>query len=432
MVDFRPLRGIRYQAGVAGTMNQLVCPPYDVISKEHEQALLARSPNNMVRLELSEASGNPDPERYEGTARTYDNWLASGVLHQDLQPGYYLLRQRFPVGPGMQERYSLIGALRLEELGKGVRPHEHTGAEAKADRLALMESCAANFSPIMALYQDEDHIVQAVLNRSMVDAPVAKFDGDDGQQYALWRITDERAVATVHATLASQPVYIADGHHRYETALTYLERRQQETQGVEPAAEFVMMSLIAFDDPGLLVLPYHRVVRDLPPHLFTEIRDRIAQLFVTQPVSVDVRNAHALEVLVAQEGANQPAMVLVGPSGEEPYLLTIGNPQLVQRYTPQGPAAAISEVEAWLLEEVLLRPILGDDLGGHLSHVHQAQEALDLVRSDQAQLAFLLKGLPTDLFRRLVDTGVRLPRKSTYFHPKLPSGMVINSLQGPM
>ena len=429
MVDFRPFRGIRYQTGVAGPLDDLICPPYDVISPAHEQQLLGRSEYNMVRLELRELTGAPSPDRYASSAYHYRHWLEAGVLGRDEASGYYLLRQRFPDGPGTLERYSLVGALRLEEWGGGVLPHEQTGVAAKADRLALMEASAANFSPLMGLFGDDSGLMRRLQGWVATRRPDGQAEGDDGQRYTLWRIAEPELTALVSQTLALQPVYIADGHHRYETALNYWKQRRDQGSGASPASGFVMMGLIATDDPGLRILPYHREVGRLPPELFAQIRDRIAQLFITQPVAIDTSTPGPLEGLVAQEGRAGPAIGLMGPHGEGPYLLTVGNPSLVDRYLPSDQEAALREVEAWLLQEVVLRPVLGDSFPDYVTYTHEGAQALAGLQSGQAQLAFFLKGLPPPLFERLVGAGIRLPRKSTYFHPKLPSGLVINPLE---
>jgi uncharacterized protein (DUF1015 family) len=428
LVDFRPFRGIRFEPQVAGNLGQLICPPYDVISAADEQALKKRSPYNMVALELAEIMGQPVADRYQNAAQRYREWRTQGVLRQDKQPAYYLLRQRFPMSGGMAERYGLVGALRLEELGKGVLPHEHTGAAAKADRLSLMEAAGANFSSVMALFRDEGRLVETVRTRAMAQAPEAQFAGDDGQEYTLWLVTERQAVQTIHSALTSQPVYIADGHHRYETALTYLARRREEHSDPSPSAEFTMMTLIDFDDPGLVIMPYHRVVGGLPQDSLIRLQKRIAGLFRAQPVSVDLRSTEALERLVAQEGAERLALGILGPNGEGPYLLTLNNPTLLEPYVTQGQDVALREVEAWVLQEAALRPALGDGFEDYVSYVPEGQQALKMVQSGQAQIAFFLKGLRPLLFEQLVSLGIRLPRKSTYFHPKLPSGVIIKSL----
>ena len=429
MVDFRPFRGIRYRPGVAGPLDRLVCPPYDVISLAQERVLLEGSDFNMVRLELTEAPVEPDGGRYPAAARTYHQWLHDGVLGYEDGPTYYLLRQRFAFEGVARERYSLTGALRLEELGTGVLPHEDTAAGPKADRLALMEACHANFSPLMALFEDTDKVVERARHAAIAHPPTAEFSGDDGQDYALWRIADGESVAAIAATLAPRRLYITDGHHRYETALNYAKARA-ENGGGEPAADFVMMSIIDFDDPGLLILPYYRVVHGLSAQLLTQLRERIVQVFLNQPVAIDTTSPGPLEALVAQEGVARAVLSLVGSGTEGTSLLTVRDAGLVERYSAEASSPAMGELEAWLLQEVVLRPVLGDDFARHVTYTHDGQAALDQVREGGGQLAFFLKGVPRDLFVRLVGAGIRMPRKSTYFHPKLPSGVVMYSLEG--
>jgi uncharacterized protein (DUF1015 family) len=383
----------------------------------------------MVRLELAERPEPLPAERYAGAASHFRRWLDQGVLRRDSEPGFYLVQQRFPYARGTAERYSLTGALRLEALGQGVLPHEETAEAPKRDRLALMQACEANFSPIMALYQDDAHLVETVRHRAMARPPQAEITTPDGQHYALWRITDDEPVSAVREALASQSLFVADGHHRYETALTY--RDQMEDQGGgSTASRHVMVSLIDFDDPGLLVLPYHRVVGGMSPVLFGTLRERMREIFTVQLAGVEVKTSEPLEALVAQEGATRPAMGLVGPDGDGPYLLTPREPALVRPQTAQAPVPVVREVEPWLLQETLLRPVLGDGFHEYVTYVHDGPEALEMVTSGRAQLAFFLRGMPTPLFRQVVSAGIRLPRKSTYFYPKLPSGLVINPLDG--
>lgn len=426
MVDFRPFRGLRYDASVAGPMDALVCPPYDVISPAQEEALRVRSPHNMVRLELAEVQGEPSPARYHGAASVLRNWLAAGVLRRDTAPAYYLLRQAFTHDGAARERFAFLGALRLEPLGEHVMPHEHTAPGPKQDRLALMHACQANFSPLMLLYRDRAGAIAAVRHRTIARAPEAAF-AVDGESFTLWRLTDAAGLATVHDALMAGHAYIADGHHRYETSLTYRDAVPPEQGG---AAGFVMAGFIDLADPGLVIMPYHRVVHGLSPMAFSALRDRIQQVFFTQPVAVSLSSPAPLEALVAQQGAHGPALGLVGPHGEGPYLLTPGAATLVDRYAREAPAAAVREVEAWLLQEVLLRPVLGDGFADHVTYTHDGAAALAQVRAGEGQLAFFLKGVPPAVFETVVGKGVRLPRKSTYFYPKLPSGLVINPLVG--
>jgi len=377
----------------------------------------------MVRLELAELDGSASPERYEQAASTLRAWLEEGVLQRDEAPAYYLLRQRFRAPSGeMLERYALFGALRLQEPGTSVLPHEATGAAAKEDRLALMNATEANLSPLFMLFRD-DGAVAAVRNRAMARPPEAEL-GVGGEEFALWRIDDERDVEAIMLSLGSKQAFIADGHHRYETALNY------QREHPDDAARFVMTCLVSFDDPGLLILPYGRVVTGLDAEALSRVRERVSALFAVRPVAFGAETAGPLEELVAQEAAEGIAFGMVGPGGEGPYLLTIRDPGALVASVPQGTDPSVAQVEAWVLQEAVLRPALGDAYADHVAYVHDGAAALDAVRSGPGQLAFFLKGVPANLFEHVVARGVRLPRKSTYFWPKLPSGLVINSLQG--
>jgi uncharacterized protein (DUF1015 family) len=416
MVDFRPFRGVRY-AGSAGSLADLICPPYDVISESQEQELLARSPHNMVRLELAELSGPPPADRYERAAGEFARMKQEGVLKQDDVASYYLLRQRFSIGGVPQERLGLLGALRLEELGGAVLPHEDTAAGPKQDRLSLMEATSANFSPIMMLFRDADRRVAQVTQRVAATSPYADFVVE-GQGYTIWLISDPADVQTVHDALESQPTYIADGHHRYETAVGYGKR-------VGGGSETVLTCLISFDDPGLLIQPYYRVVHGLDDQKLGQMRNLLATLFTAIP-AVDPAPAE-LDAAIANLAQDQVALGVV-EQGKAPVLLTPADDTVPAPDATLPPLEQAKAVEANVLQELLFRPVMGDKFPENVAYVHDPVEAARMVESGEAQIAFFIKGVPADVFEVVVGAGIRLPRKSTYFHPKLPSGLVINPL----
>jgi uncharacterized protein (DUF1015 family) len=416
MVDFRPFRGVRY-AGSAGSLADLICPPYDVISESQEQELLARSPHNMVRLELAELSGPPPADRYERAAGEFARMKQEGVLKQDDVASYYLLRQRFSIGGAPQERLGLLGALRLEELGGAVLPHEDTAAGPKQDRLSLMEATSANFSPIMMLFRDADRRVAQVTQRVAATSPYADFVVE-GQGYTIWLISDPADVQTVHDALESQPTYIADGHHRYETAVGYGKR-------VGGGSETVLTCLISFDDPGLLIQPYYRVVHGLDDQKLGQMRNLLATLFTAIP-AVDHAPAE-LDAAIANLAQDQVALGVV-EQGKAPVLLTPADDTVPAPDATLPPLEQAKAVEANVLQELLFRPVMGDKFPENVAYVHDPVEAARMVESGEAQIAFFIKGVPADVFEVVVGAGIRLPRKSTYFHPKLPSGLVINPL----
>ncbi|MEX2598308.1 MAG: DUF1015 domain-containing protein [Dehalococcoidia bacterium] len=423
MVDFRPFRGVRYDTTVAGNMADLVCPPYDVISSTQEQALLSQNPNNMVLLELAELSGPAPADRYAKAAAAYQNLQASGVLRRDEQPSYYLLRQRFNVGAQTHERFGIFGALRIEELGKGVLPHEDTAAGPKQDRLALMEATQANFSPTMMLYRDPEGRVRQVRDQAVTKPPEVEFSVD-GEHYTCWAISDPDSTKVIQEALSSQPAYIADGHHRYETSIVYRDKKGGQD---DAASRFVLTCMLDFEDPGLLILPYYRVLHGLNGEQLEKLHALLAEYFTS--ASVGIASAAELDQAVAKAGVNQVVLGVV-EQGKEPYLLTPASDS-IPRFAPNDPPERqMRTVEAWVLQELLFRPVVGDAFPEHVAYVHDGQHAMDMVAKGEGQVAFFIKGVPADAFESVVGAGIRLPRKSTYFYPKLPSGLVINPLEG--
>ena len=418
MVDFRPFRAVRYSPS-AGPLDDLICPPYDVISPEAERDLLDRSPHNMVRLELAQLDGPPPPERYDAAAAALRSMLDSGVLAQDDAPAYYLLRQRFSSGGAERERHCLFGALLLEELGADVLPHEHTASGPKEDRLALMQATRANLSPLLMLYRDDVGVIGRTLAEAAAGPPDAEFAAD-GQRYALWVVRDAASVDALSGALADEQLYVADGHHRYETSLTYLA-------GAGSGAERVLTGIVAFDDPGLLIQPYYRVVHSASTEQMAKLNELLAFYFVARPSGTQPGDAGHLDAVIAAIGQGQTALGVV-QQGEAVQALTPANDIIPDPDPDAPPETQARSVEAFVLQEMLFRPVFGDAFPDHVAYVHDGAEAMAMVESGEGQAAFFVKGLPADVFRAVVGAGIRLPRKSTYFHPKLPSGVVINLL----
>ena len=423
MVDFRPFRAVRY-AESAGPLDSLICPPYDVILPPDEQELLARSPYNMVRMELAELTGPAPAERYTAAAAALQSMLAAGVLVRDDSPGYYVLRQRFHVNGVERSRVTLLGALHLEELGTGVLPHEDTAPGPKADRLELMRAARANFSPLMMLYRDESGTVGRTIAAVTSEPPAADFIVG-GEDYTVWVVSAPDVTATIAGALAAEDVYIADGHHRYETALTY----QREAASAGEAGGFVLTGLIGFDAPGLLILPYYRVVHNATPAQLAKLREILSLYFVARPAGVAAGDASALDAVVATLGQGQVTLGVVD-KGRPLQVLTPANDIIPEPDPEATPQTQVRSVEAFVLQEMLLRPVFGDAFPDHVAYVHEGEQAMEMVERGDGQVAFFVKGLPPDVFKSVVGAGIRLPRKSTYFYPKLPGGIAVNLLEG--
>ena len=426
MANISPFRGLRYSPSVAGPLTELLCPPYDVITPEQQQALQRSSPYNAVHLELP---GEGTQERYALAAQALAQWQQGGALLRDSRPNYYILRHRFTHMSQTLERWGITASVRLEEFHRQViLPHEETNAAPKADRLRLMEACRTNLSPIMSFYRDPQRRIRSVMERLAEPPPSAIATYDDNQELALWVVDAPELDGAFQVTLQDAPLFIGDGHHRYETALLYRDQARQRSEGWDEKAAFnyVMMTLIDFDDPGLLVLPYHRTLGGMDPPTLTAVRNRLLEIFELQPFATQPTTPEALEEAVAQQGKGV-SLGLLGPDGEGPYLLTLRQEALETLLALPG-GTTLRDSEGWVLHQAVLEPALGD-AGQHLTYVHDRQEAWDSVVRGRQQMAFFLKPFPMDLFQAVVSTGQRLPPKSTYFHPKLPTGLVFDPLE---
>ncbi len=431
MADVRPFRGWRYDPDIVGDPGSVLGPPYDMVTPELQDSLSRRSPYNVVHLEAGEGLdwASPAADQYSAAAALFEQWTGQGVLRRDQEPGYYLMKQGFQSQGRQQSRLGLIACVRLEEYeSRQVLPHEYTEEPAIRDRVSLMEKCDANFSPIMSLYRDTASELAPAFREIMSGAPALDVRDESEQALALWRIVGLRHRESIRRFFSDRAVFLADGHHRYEAALKFARlRREQEKGPAQPDAayNFVMMILIGFDDPGLAVLPYHRLVGGLSPDRLRQIQERLHRLFEPRPITLTGdHRADGLVDEVAQHGRDRLAMGLMGPECEGPFLLTLREGIDWRQWGP----LAVSE--AWILEEQVLKPVLGDTTLDHLGFIHDHTEALEQVASGARQMAFLLKPFPMDQFEAIVGDGHRLPRKSTFFYPKLPTGLVINQLEG--
>ncbi len=435
MVVFKPFRGWRYDLDVVGDAASVLSPPYDMISSEIQQSLQCLSPYNVVHLEAGESLdwSAPTSGQYTQTASLFEEWIGKGVLKRDAEASFYLLRQQFQHEGGEWSRLGIMGCVGIEEYeARQVLPHEYTEAPAVRDRVSLMEACGANFSPIMSAYQDAENRLLPIFQRAMAASPVIDVPDDIGGRSTLWRMADPDSLNSVTQFFQETPVFLADGHHRYEAALQY-QRIKNQVSGKESGAQahsFVLMTLIGFDDPGLLVLPYHRVLGGLSDGQLTQVRNALFDIFQAKPFAAGGDQSPAgLVEQVAESGRESHALGIVGPEllGPEyqgPQLLALRDGVDWRKW------GSLAVSEAWILEERVLKPVLGEATLDHLGFIHDHQEAVDQVASGARQAAILLKPFPMTEFQEIVGQGQRLPRKSTFFYPKLPTGMVINQLSG--
>jgi uncharacterized protein (DUF1015 family) len=432
MADVRPFPGIRYAPDCYADLASLVTPPYDVISPEAQANYYARHPNNIIRLELGQDEPGDDTlnNRYSRAAATLADWRWQGIMRQETQPTFYLYRQHFQIGGKDYWRASLLARVRLEPWEAGVvLPHEHTLAKPKSDRMKLLRACAANLSPIMSLYEDADGAVQRLLQPLTQQAPQVAFTDDAGEEHTLLPIADSNQTTQLQRLFAEKQLFIADGHHRYETALAYREEVREIRKELPPedAANFVLMALVAFDDPGMSILPTHRLITSVPAEKMAGLRDHLSRYFTLEPLPADTTPDAALAAL-PKDGAG--AFILVT---EHEVLRAQLQPKGISKMAESGHAAAWQALDVAVLQTLVLEEALGLDAeaitgGNFISYTRDAQAAAQAVQSGSAQLAALMRHTPVEQLRDVAVAGERMPQKSTYFYPKLITGLVMNPL----
>ncbi len=434
MAEVRPLRGIRYDAQKVGDIAQVVTPPYDVISQEAQAAYYARNPYNVIRLELGQATDEDNTLNtvYTRAAATLAEWRLQHIVQEEGTPCYYVYQQIFPYNGQRYTRTSLIARVRLEQWSANViLPHEHTLAKAKDDRLQLLRACATNLSPIMSLYDDPQGRIRRLLASYATDAEVQITD-EAGEEHHLQPIRDAQQIALIEDFFRERQLYIADGHHRYETALAYQQEilEQRKELSPEDAANFVMMALVDVDDPGMLVLPTHRILFALPQErVDVSLTNVLTQYFTVKPLSPTLTDSE-ISSLLNEAGQEQVALVVATPTR---ILLLQLNEQGKRRMQESEHSEAWNGLDVAVAQQLVMEDILGltpenMTAGTHVRYTRDAQQALQTVQSGEAQAAILLNATQVRQIRDVAQANDRMPQKSTYFYPKLITGLVMNPL----
>jgi len=414
MADIRPFRGWRYNRSRIPDLSQVITQPYDKIPKELQQTYIARHPNSFVHLILPAA---PDPYSYSAT--TFKLWSSQLVLIRDPQPAMYALHQDFEVGGRKKTRKSFVAAIRVEEFGKGsVLPHEVTLSKARADRDSLLRATRMDYEQIFMLYSDPEGVVEQALAPSGEPAMLAT--DDYGVVQKVWAITDPDKLAAVHEALADKAMLIADGHHRYETALNF--RQEMERAGAvadDAALRFKSTAFVNVADPGLVILPTHRLLYGLGDVNWDDTLGRIAKWFEARPV-----DDSAVQAELSRAGTEHVFALHTGK--DKTWLLRLTDKAAVGRLVKDR-STDYHDLDVVILHTLLIEHVFGirpDQIEDHVAYERNPSETLAKVDSSKYQAALLMNPTRADQVRRIAEHGERMPQKSTDFYPKFVSGLV--------
>jgi uncharacterized protein (DUF1015 family) len=437
MPELHAFRGLRYDLGHVGTLSDVVAPPYDVISTELQTALYQRHPANVIRLILNrrELGDADDDVRYARAAQFLRSWIREGLLSLDPDPALYVYHQEFVFGGRKRTRRGFMARVRLRRFGEGnIHPHEETHAAAKADRLKLTMACRANLSQIFGLYPDRDNEAQQLLENAIGGCIPLEATDHLGVVHRLWPVTDVKTISEVAAVLGPRPIFVADGHHRYETACNYRDHVAKSRKlAADDPVNFVLMMCVSMSDPGVLVLPTHRLFRGLPPIRSQPLIDKLADCFSTELAGPGPAAAETVWTQIELE-EDQGVLGLYASDDQQ---------WIIARITDRG-RERMAEISAdhsadWqglgvaILHRLVVDTLLGAAELPEPKYVHLVEEVADaLVNGDddgsRVPLAALVMPAHLEHIQSISEHAERMPAKSTYFYPKLLSGLVINPL----
>lgn len=424
MATVKAFRGLRYNSEKAGDISKNVCPPYDIISEKQRLGYIENSEYNIIRLELPKGD-----HPYEDAGKLVREWINEGVLVKEERDAVYIYEEEFTVNKERKSVKGCIVRVKLEEFEKGIiLPHENTLSKAKDDRFNLMKATDCNFSQVYALYRDEKHTVDTLIDRYSSVTPDVEITDGDGITHRLWVVTDQAAIALICADFTDRKLYIADGHHRYETALNYRNYLRKEGKAKEgDACDYQMMMLVNMEHPGLVVFPTHRIVRGLENFDADKIISACREYFDIKEISKTYLVLYELNNAYIE---NKKAFVMY-TGGEHFTMLTLRDNAVMDKLLPDMSKASRG-LDVAVLHKLVLEKLMGIDADNmakqiNLTYVKSIDEAIDAVNLPDTNCVFLLNPTKISEIADVAAAGEKMPQKSTYFYPKLVTGLVMNS-----
>lgn len=416
MAEIKAFKGMRYTKA-AGELNSLVCPPYDIISDGERERYIKENPYNIIRLELPKGGD----ERYKEAGNTLKDWLNKEILACDKEDSIYVYEMLFTANGARHRLKGFVSLVKLTEFAEGVvLPHEETLSKAKEDRFKLMSETFSNFSQIYSLYMDGDGAVYSLVDGCSKGAPDMEVKDPDGTVHRMWKASDGDVINKIVDLFKDKKLYIADGHHRYETALNFHQKQGTESSG------YIAMMLVNMENDGLVVFPTHRIVKNLGNFNIEKVVEDCKPYFDIAEAPNEERMQAALSKFY-DEG--KKAFAMYAGFGKC-YVMTLKDESALAKFLPEK-SEAYRGLDVTVLHSLVLERILGIDRENmanqkNLTYTRSREEALTAVDFEGADCSFILNPTKVSEIRDVAAAGEKMPQKSTYFYPKLITGLVMN------
>jgi len=438
MAEIKPFEGIRYTTGKVDKLSDLLCPPYDIISASEQDMYYKKNEHNIIRIEFGKEYPDDDENdnKYTRASRYMTDWIEQNVLIKDKQPSIYIYQQQFHADGRLLTRTGFIALTKLEDLSKGVvLAHENTLSKPKTDRMNLMESCQANISQIYVLYEDSNKTLSKILFDYMSqNQPEVDVEGLHGILERLWVVSDESILDVIVNCIADKKLFIADGHHRYETALSYRKKAMEKNDshtGSEPY-NYTMMLLVDMDDSGLLILPTYRALNKLIDFNMQDFLIKATDEFYIEnhTLSGATIEKRAVEIGKILDDKGAGAFVLCDAATTQCTSLKLKDFSSMEKVFPSK-HVSYRNLDVCILHKLLLERLLGigeEQLASqqYLTYTHDISEGLKWVETGECQILFFMSATSIKQVRDVSLAGEKMPQKSTYFFPKPPTGLVLN------
>ncbi|HEX9020587.1 MAG TPA: DUF1015 domain-containing protein [Nitrospirota bacterium] len=441
MARITPFRGIVYTQAKAGRMDDLVCPPYDIISPAEQQALYRKNPYNVIRLEfgLTSPADTQEDNRYSRAAAALEDWSRRGVLQQRQDAAFYIYEMEYNIGGGVKRLRGLICLVKIEDYDSGVvKPHESTLSGPKTDRLNLLRACKASFSQIFSLFSDPQGNVASMLAKAG-GRPEMEAKNSDGVLHRVWALADKDDIEVIVREMADKPFFIADGHHRYDTALNYRNERREAAGSFtgEEGYNYVAMFLARLEDTGLTVLPAHRALFNLNNFEPRRFEDDLNRYFNIERIDFDKKSEAKDRRTILDTMAHRAERAHVFGmriKGEHSYYLLTLRSEADMDALLADKSPAYRRLDVSILHHLIIDKLLGvrmetHKLGLNIEYIKDADEADEKVHDGNAEIVFFMNPTKVQEVKEVAAAGERMPQKATYFYPKLLTGLVMHKLE---